>query len=155
MRKSLLAALVGWCMCAAGTAKATQPLDDGELSQVSGGDGVSFAVHLALNDPSLPDAVTDSRLSFGFNVDGKTTYMVFKNLRGVVDVFGVNLSAQKRPDGGDYMALTLPEYVKFNNYGFESLSVQADPLAPVTESLGRVNINGTLSMQGQFRLWAH
>lgn len=142
-------------LAAACAVQAAEELGDDALAAVSGRDGVNIALHLALNDPAAPNPVTDSRLTYGFQVDGKTTYMVVKNLRGTIDVFGLALTVHKKPDGSDYTALTLPEYVKFGNFGYESFSVQADPLGPVTDSLGRVNVNGTLSMQGQVRLWAH
>jgi hypothetical protein len=95
------------------------------------------------------------RLSLGFGGDGPNRYVVIKNVRGVIDMFGVGLSVERKPDGGDYVALTLPGYVKYTNFGFESLSVQNDPQAPVTSSMGSVNINGSMWMQGQLRIWAH
>ncbi|MFS2007059.1 hypothetical protein ACEN9F_25960 [Duganella sp. CT11-25] len=142
----------------AGTAQAgsLRALDDGELSQVSGGDGISFAAHVVLNDPTLVGAVSDSRLSLGFKGDGVNRYIVFKNVRGTVDMFAVTLGVQNRSDGGgDYIAIGLPGYVHYTNLGFESLSVQMDPAAPVTGNLGSININGTVSLQGQVRLWGH
>ena len=142
----------------AGVAQAgpLRALDDQELSQVSGGDGISFAAHVALNDPTLVGAVSDSRLSLGFKGDGVNRYIVFKNVRGTVDMFAVTLGVQNRSDGGgDYIAIGLPGYVHYTNLGFESLSVQMDPTAPVTGNLGSININGTVSLQGQVRLWGH
>lgn len=148
-----------WCLWWAGVAQAGElrPLDDAELSQVRGGDGISFAAHVVLNDPTLVGAVADSRLSLGFSGDGgQKHYIVFKNVRGVVDMFAVNLGVQTRSDGGgDYIAIGLPGYVHYTNFGFESLSVQSDPTAPVTGNLGSVNINGTVSLQGQVRFWGH
>lgn len=133
-----------------------KPLDDKELSQVSGGDGISFAAHVVLNDPTLVGAVSDSRLSLGFSGGGQNRYIVFKNVRGTVDMFAVSLGVQTRTDGGgDYIAIGLPGYVHYTNLGFESLSVQNDPTAPVTNSLGSLNINGTVSLQGQVRFWGH
>ena len=145
-------------MLAAGVARAgpLQALDDKELSQVSGRDGISFAAHVSLNDPTLVGAVADSRLSLGFNGDGQNRYIVFKNVRGMVDMFAVTLGVQNRGDGGgDYIAIGLPGYVHYTNFGFESLSVQTDPNAPVTGNLGSLNINGNVSLQGQVRLWSH
>lgn len=153
MRAFLLA--MAFCSSVAVSAQTLQPLPDAELSNVSGADGLSFAMHLALNDPALPNPVTDSRISMGFNVDGRTTYLVVKNLRGTIDMAGVALDVHKQPDGSDYLALTLPSMVKYTNFGFDSLSAQADPAAPVTDSLGRFTVNGNISMQGQFRFWAH
>jgi hypothetical protein len=144
---------IGCSIAASG--ETLRPLADAELSKVSGADGVSFAMHLALNDPALPNPVADSRISMGFHVDGLTTHLVIKNLRGAIDLAGVALDVHKQPDGSDYLALTLPSTVKYTNFGFESLSAQADPLAPVTDSLGRFTVNGTVSMQGQLRFWAH
>ncbi|MES2164423.1 MAG: hypothetical protein V4476_24985 [Pseudomonadota bacterium] len=145
-------------LLAAGVAQGgpLRALDDQELSQVSGQDGISFAAHISLNDPTLVGAVSDSRLSLGFNGDGQNRYIVFKNVRGMVDMFAVSLGVQTRPDGGgDYIAIGLPGYVRYTNFGFESLSVQTDPNAPVTGNLGSLNINGTVSLQGQVRLWSH
>lgn len=145
-------------LCWAGVAQAgpLRALDDQELAQVSGGDGISFAAHVVLNDPTLVGAVADSRLSLGFSGGGQNRYIVFKNVRGVVDMFAVSLGVQTRTDGGgDYIAIGLPGYVRYTNFGFESLSVQNDPTAPVTGSLGSVNINGTVSLQGQVRFWGH
>ncbi|WP_377703642.1 hypothetical protein [Pseudoduganella sp. UC29_71] len=143
------------CCGLAQAAPPLQALDDQELAQVSARDGIAFAAHIVINDPTLVGAVTDSRLSLGFGGDGPNRYVVIKNVRGVIDMFGVGLSIERKPDGGDYVALTLPGYVKYTNFGFESLSVQNDPQAPVTSSMGSVNINGSLWMQGQLRIWAH
>ena len=129
-----------WLMLACSQAALAQPgrpLDDRELAGVSGGDGISFAVHLELNQPSASGAVGDSRLSIGQSVDGRTTYTVIRNPGGVIDMVALNLSVHTPANGPAYVALTLPGYVSFTNVGFDSLSVQADPGAPVTDSLGR------------------
>jgi hypothetical protein len=149
-----LLCLLMWVGCAqAGELRA---LDDQELSQVRGRDGISFAAHVVLNDPTLVGAVSDSRLSLGFSGGGQNRYIVFRNVRGTVDMFAVNLGVQTRTDGGgDYIAIGLPGYVRYTNFGFESLSVQNDPTAPVTGNLGSLNINGTVSLQGQVRFWGH
>lgn len=152
-RAFLLAMLLG--ASAAASAQALQPLPDAELANVSGADGVSFAMHLSLNDPTLSNPVTDSRIAMGFHADGRTTYLVLKNLRGTIDMAGTALDVHKQPDGSDYLALTLPSLLKYTNFGVDSISAQADPLAPVTDSIGRFSINGSLSMQGQLRIWAH
>ncbi|TFW29012.1 hypothetical protein [Duganella callida] len=153
MKRALFLLMLGIGAVQAGELRA---LDDQELSQVRGGDGISFAAHVVLNDPTLVGAVSDSRLSLGFNGDGQMRYIVFKNVRGAVDMFAVSLGVQNRSDGnGDYIAIGLPGYVKYTNFGFESLSVQTDPTAPVTGNLGSININGTVSLQGQVRFWGH
>jgi hypothetical protein len=133
-----------------------QPLDDSELSGVSARDGISFAAHVVVNDPTLVGAVTDSRLSLGFHDGGQPRYIVLRNVRGTVDMFAIGLNVQARPDGGgDYIAITLPSQMRYTNFGFESMSVQNDPNAAITGNLGSVNINGNLQMQGEFRMWAH
>lgn len=157
IRPRLLPALLAWLGCATLAAAAPlQALDDSELAAVSGRDGISFAAHVVLNDPTLVGAVSDSRLSLGFNGDGQNRYIVIKNVRGVVDMFAVSLGVRQRSDGGgDFIEVGLPGYVHYTNLGFESLSVQTDPNAAVTGNLGSVNINGTVWLQGQVRLWSH
>jgi hypothetical protein len=150
-----LLTLLPLLLCGAARAGDLKPLDDEALSQVAARDGVSIAAHIVINDPTLVGAVADSRMSLGFGGDGAMRYIVLKNVRGVVDLAGVHIDAAKKPDGTDYVAVTLPGYVKFTNLGFESLSVQSDPLAPVTSSMGSINVNGTMSMQGQVHIWAH
>jgi hypothetical protein len=130
-------------------------LDEKELSSVSGRDGVSFAVRLELNTPNPDGSTGDSRLWIGQQVDGRTTYTVVKNLSGVVQMVSLNISTHSAPDGTSYLAFALPGSTRFTDVGFESLSVQPDPRAPVTESLGRFTLNGEVTMQGQLRLWAH
>jgi hypothetical protein len=156
MHKTLLIAVVGLCI---NTAALAQPplreLDDAELSQVRAGDGISIAGHFVLNDPAVA-GISNSRLTWGMkDAAGQTSYVVIKNPAGVIDMFAVTLDVMKRPDGGNYIALGLPVYLKYTNYGFESLSVQSDPQAPITGNLGSFNLNGTLSLQGQVRFWAH
>jgi hypothetical protein len=141
--------------CAQLAAAAPQPLDDAQLAKVSGRDGVSFAVHLELNNPNLDGTPNNSRLSIGHQVDGHMTYLVIKNLSGVIDMSELNIAAHTAPDGTNYLAMTLPSSVKFTNAGFDSLSVQADPAGPVTSSMGRFTLNGELTMQGQLRMWPH
>jgi hypothetical protein len=129
-------------------------LPDSELAQVSGADGISFAIHLNLN--RQPDNATgDSRLTIAHRVDGRTTYLVVRNPGGLITMVGLNLSAQTAADGTNYMALTLPGYVRFTDTGVDSISVQADPHGPVSGNLGRVSLNGEMTMQGQLRLWSH
>ena len=131
-----------------------QPLADSELAQVRGADGISFAVDLNLN--RQPDNTTgDSRLIIGQKVDGRMTYLVLRNIGGVIQMVSLNISPQTGADGTNYVALTLPGYVRFTDTGFDSLSVQADPHGPVSGNLGRVSLNGEMTMQGQLRLWSH
>jgi hypothetical protein len=131
-----------------------QALPDSELARVSGADGISFAIDLNLN--RQPDNTTgDSRLTIGQKVDGRMTYLVLRNIGGVIQMVGLNISPQAATDGSNYVALTLPGYVRFTDTGFDSISVQADPHGPVSGNLGRVSLNGEMTMQGQLRLWSH
>ncbi|MGJ7914891.1 hypothetical protein ACI48D_05350 [Massilia sp. LXY-6] len=140
-------------LCAAASA-GPQALPDSELAQVSGADGISFAIKLNLN--RQPDNTTgDSRLTIAQKVDGRTTYMVVRNIGGVITMVGLNISPQTSTDGSNYVALTLPAYARFTDTGFDSISVQADPHGPVSGNLGRVSLNGEMTMQGQLRLWSH
>lgn len=150
-----LAALL-MCVPALLHAAPSKPLSDDELSGVNARDGINFAAHISINDPTLVGAVTDSRLSLGFHDGAEPRYLVFRNVRGMVDMFSIGLSVKSRPDSnGDYIAITLPSQMRYTNFGFESMSVQNDPAAAVTGNLGSVNVNGNLQMQGEFRIWAH
>lgn len=156
MVKTLAISLVSLCFSTAALAQGLRPLNDNELEKVSGRDGIGIAMHLELNQQTAPNNSADSRIAMGFNVNGNTNYIVIRNPRGMLDVIGLSVSVQKRSDGnGDYVAIGLPGYMNYGNFGIDSLSVQTDPTAPVTNSLGRFNINGTLNMQGQIRMWAH
>jgi hypothetical protein len=143
------------CGIACSALAAPQRLDDRALAAVQGRDGVSFAVRLELNSPDANGNMGDSRLWIGQQVDGRTTYTVVKNLSGVVQMVALNIAAQTAPDGTAYVAFNLPGSTRFTNAGFESLSVQADPQAPVTGSLGRFILNGEVTLQGQLRMWGH
>jgi hypothetical protein len=148
---SLLLTLLLPC---AGAIAGPQPLPDSELANVRGADGISFAVDLNLN--RQPDNATgDSRLMIGQKVDGRTTYIVVRNIGGVVQMIGLNISPQTAADGTNYVALTLPGYTRFTDTGFDSISVQADPHGAVSGNLGKVSLNGEMVMQGQLRLWSH
>lgn len=155
MRRLLIAILTGLCFASNADAQPPVALDDAELADVVGADGVSIAMRLSLNDRTLPNAVMDSRLTVGFNVDGRDTFVVIRNPRGKIDMFAVKLDVEKKPDGSDYLAIGLPGHTKYTDWGFESISAQSNPAGPVTESLGRLNLNGTVNMQGQVRMWAH
>lgn len=146
--------LLLWACCAGARAEPA-PLADQELAAVRGADGVSFAVRLELNQPSADGTPRDSRLYFAHEVDGRTTYTVFKNVSGIVQMFGLSVSAKHDAGGQQYVAIGLPAMARFTNFGFESLSLQADPNATVTQSLGSVNLNGEMRMTGQLRLWSN
>jgi hypothetical protein len=146
--------LLLWACCRMALAGPT-PLPDAELAKVGGADGVSFAMRLELNREGDHMAPGDSRLWIGQQVDGRMTYTVLKNVTGVVQMAGLGIDSRTAPDGTAYVAITLPMLTRFTDAGFESLSVQSDPHAAVTQSLGRFTLNGELRMQGQLHLWAH
>ncbi|MGZ5202262.1 MAG: DUF6160 family protein [Telluria sp.] len=152
--KRLLAAVAMTGACTLALA-GPQRLDDEQLSNVRGRDGVSFAIHLELNTPNRDGTPNNNLLWIGHQVDGHMTYLVIRNLSGVVDMTALNIAANTSADGQSYLAFTLPNSIRFTNAGFESLSVQADPAAPVTSSMGRFTLNGEMTMQGQLRMWPH
>lgn len=146
--------------CAAALA-GPKPLADSELAAVQGADGINLAIDLQLNQPGNGGnnnsnlTIDQGRLAIGQTVDGRTTYLVFNNVSGRIQMMSLGISANTADDGTHYVAISLPSSVTFTNFGVDSISVQADPHAPVTDSLGRVSLNGDLSMQGQLRLWSH
>jgi len=153
---SLAAALTAAAACTCATA-APVALNDDEMSEVTGQDGVSLGVHLELNSALLNGAATDSRITAGFNVDGMKTYAVIQNLAGVMDLIAVTLAIRQRPDGGgNYVDIGLPGFVGFKEFGFRALAAQTDPAAPIapSASYGQILLNGTGSMTGHIYLWA-
>lgn len=145
--KHLGSTLLGLLLCGTVGAAPMRVLDDEELSEVTGG-GIAIAAHLELNV---------GRLTWGFNsADNVKTYLVFENLGGTIDVFSLAINLKKRTDGGsDYVAISLPSVMRFTKFGIDSLSVQSDPLGPVSGNLGRFEIDGTLSFTGQVLIWPH
>jgi hypothetical protein len=55
---------------------------------------------------------------------------------------------------GDVIQLTLPSFLGFKDFGVKAMGVQTDPLAPLSNSLGQIQLNGSLQMQGQVLLWS-
>lgn len=136
---------------------AATPMDDEELSNVTGQDGVSIVVHLELSSFLLNGGTGGASLVAGFKVNGVTTYAVLQDLGGVVDMFGINLDIRQRPDAsGTYLDLGLPNYVAFNHFGFRALGAQQDPSVPVTPqtSYGQVLLNGSATTTGHVYIWA-
>jgi hypothetical protein len=158
--RALISAILLLTPCAAALA-GPQPLADNELAAVRGADGINLAIDLHLNLPPADSSntsdltLTKSKLTIGQTVDGRTAYLVFNNVSGRIQMMSLGLSANTADDGTNYVAIGLPSAVRFTNVGVDSISVQSDASAPVTSSLGRVTLNGDLSMQGQLRLWSH
>ncbi|MGE5621965.1 MAG: DUF6160 family protein [Bacillota bacterium] len=160
MYKRLLSLVVGIGISCGVPAQGLKPLDDGELSTVSGKDGVGIVMDLRLNMTSLTDSGSNSHIALGFKgEDGKTNYIVVKNPRGALFA-GVAIDVKKRTDGGpDYAAVKLPSEAVFSNFGFESLNAQDNPnpatAVPFNQTLGGLKIDGKMSMTGELRLWPH
>lgn len=147
-------ALVAMC-CALSMARAEpQPLDDSSMADVSGQDGIGFAVHLEMNSAAISAQALTSRLMAGFHVDGQTTYAIAWNVGGIIDMFAMTMNLRSRPDGSDYMDIGLPFFVGVSQFGFRAFSVQTDPNAAISRNYGQLLLNGHAAMQGHLYLWA-
>lgn len=151
--KTPIAICLAMLTCA-GALAGPQPLPDSELAQVRGADGINFAVDLRLNQ-SQNGAPVGGNLAIGQTVEGRTTYLVMQNVSGRIQMATLGIGAETAADGTNYVALSLPGSVRFTNVGVDAIGVQADVQAPVANSLGKVGVNGDISMQGQLRMWSH
>jgi hypothetical protein len=145
-------------LACAGALAGPQPLPDSELAQVRGADGINFAVDLHLNQsPGQGEGGVPirSNIAIGQTVEGRTTYLIMQNVTGRIQMASLGIGAETAQDGTNYVALSLPGFVRFTGVGVDAIGVQADPQAPVANSLGKVTLNGDLSMQGQLRMWSH
>jgi hypothetical protein len=149
----MLAATLACCACPSLHAEPA-PLDDQAMSDVSGGDGIGFAVHLEMNSAALNGAALDSRLVAGFEVDGLKTYAIALNPGGVIDMYAMTLNLRTRPDGGDYLDIGLPFFVGVEQFGYRGFGVQSSPTAAITNNYGSLLLNGHVAMQGHIYLWA-
>ncbi|MCV2358098.1 hypothetical protein LNV08_03850 [Paucibacter sp. TC2R-5] len=132
-------------------AQAANALSDEELGGVAGRGGIVLNAHLELNTA----ATSDNRVSLGFRVAGNTSYLLLHKLSGTLDLLGLTLQAVAGPaEIGDVIQLTLPTFVGFKDFGVKAIGVQSDPLAPIAASLGQIQLNGSVQMQGQVLLWA-
>ncbi|MEJ6007316.1 hypothetical protein WG899_17335 [Paucibacter sp. AS339] len=126
-------------------------LSDEELGHVSGQAGIVLNAHLELNT----GAQSENRISLGFQLGGNTTYLLLHNLSGTLDLLGLTVQAVAGPaEVGDVIQLTLPSFVGFKDFGIKAIGVQTDPLAPIGPSLGQIQLNGSVQMQGQVLLWS-
>lgn len=131
------------------------PLDDQDMAEVTGGDGIGFAVHLEMNSALLNGVDLNSRLVAGFDVNGLKTYAIALNPGGIIDMYAMTLNLRSRADGGgDYLDIGLPFFVGVAQFGFRAFGVQADPTAPITNNYGSLLLNGHVAMQGHVYLWA-
>ncbi|MFT3858046.1 MAG: hypothetical protein QM742_11310 [Aquabacterium sp.] len=158
-----MAAAWGAALCAAVVASLSAPtparaepqlLQDEEMADVAGRDGVGFAVHLEMNSDLLQGIDVGSRLTAGFDVHGIKTYLVAHNIGGIVDLFAMTLNVRRRADGSDYLDLGLPFFVGVGQFGYRALGAQTDPTAPIANSYGQLLLDGHASMRGHLYLWA-
>jgi hypothetical protein len=132
-------------------AQAANALSDEELGGVTGRGGIVLNAHLELNT----GATSENRVSLGFQVGGNTSYLLLHKLSGTLDLLGLTLQAVAGPaEIGDVIQLTLPTFLGFKDFGVKAIAVQNDPLAPIAASLGQIQLNGSVQMQGQVLLWA-
>ena len=150
MRRSAWVAVsvVAGCMGSVVMA-APQAMDNEEMSEVVGGEGVSIIADLNINI---------SRVSRSFNVDGTTTHVVMDDVGGSLFVGGITVDVRKQPNasGETYVDIGMPGYVSFNKFGFKSSAVQTSQQAVIApnQNLGGVQLNGTGAMTGHFLMWA-
>ncbi len=142
-------------MLSSGTALAgpslKAPLSDEELGGISGQAGIVLNAHLELST----GLGAENRISLGFKVGANTSYLLLDKLSGTLDLLGLSLRAVAGPaEVGDVIELTLPSFLGFKDFGVKAIGVQADPLAPLSNSLGQIQLNGSLQMQGQVLLWS-
>ncbi|HEX5355233.1 MAG TPA: DUF6160 family protein [Aquabacterium sp.] len=156
MRACLLRCLLLWCVAMAGQGvhAEPQPLDDSSMADVSGQDGIGFAVHLEMNSAAISAQELSSRLMAGFHVDGQTTYAIAWNVGGIIDMFAMTMNLRTRADGSDYMDIGLPFFIGVSQFGFRAFSVQTDPSAAISRNYGQLLLNGHAAMQGHLYLWA-
>lgn len=147
--------LMAYLACALSMARAEpQPLDDSSMADVSGQDGIGFAVHLEMNSAAISAQELTSRLMAGFHVNGQTTYAIAWNVGGIIDMFAMTMNLRSRPDGSDYMDIGLPFFIGVSQFGFRAFSVQTDPTAAISRNYGQLLLNGHAAMQGHLYLWA-
>ncbi|MBK7006528.1 MAG: hypothetical protein IPH37_16515 [Burkholderiales bacterium] len=148
-RAGLVAAAV--CAACVGTTALAEPkaMDNSEMSDVVGGDGVSIIADINVHI---------SRVSRDFNDGGTTTHLVMDDVGGGAFIGGITLDVRNRPDasGESYIDIGLPGFVAFNKLGFKTSGVQTDHQAAIapSQNLGGVQLNGTGAMTGHFLMWA-
>lgn len=130
-------------------------LDDAALSEVRGA-GFGVGVHLELNSGLLAGATPMPNLAAAFGDAAQPNYLVMYGVGGIMDLYAVTLNAVTASDGTSQLALGLPSFVGFDDFGVRAISVQSDPTAPLNTaaSLGGITLNGSGAMTGRVLLWA-
>ncbi len=164
MKKSMMLAskslrawvIAGSCALIAGQAiGAVEELHDEDLSAVTGSDGVRIDLHLEWHS-NRTEVDLSSAISVGFYEAQRdlNTYIVMRGFGGVVDFWGMSIDARTGPaDVGDYIDVTLPAYVGFDHFGFQSLSAQNDKNAVPTYNYGQWLLNGSATVTGNVYIW--
>ena len=147
---------------------AVEEVADEDLSTVSGEDGVSISLHLEWNADALTsvDLTDSSSISITYYEHGATsdldrhTSMVFGGFGGILDMWALHIDARKGPAGvGDYVDVTLPTLVAFNQFGVRTVYAQSysgtDPAtAPApTVNYGKWLLNGAATVTGNVYIW--
>ncbi|HET8869378.1 MAG TPA: DUF6160 family protein [Aquabacterium sp.] len=149
-------AVAGACLSCAGSAlAAVEELHDEDLSAVTGADGVRIDLHLEWR-PNRTEVELSSAISVGFYEAQRdlNTFIVMRGFGGVVDFWGLAIDARAGPaDVGDYIDVTLPAYVGFDHFGFQSLSAQNDKNAVPTYNYGQWLLNGSATVTGNVYIW--
>lgn len=133
---------------------APQALDDTALSEVRGA-GLGVGVHLELNSSLLTGATPMPNLAAAFGDSAQPNYLVMYGVGGIMDLYAVTLNAVTASDGTSQLALGLPSFVGFDDFGVRAISVQSDPTAPLNmaNSLGGITLNGSGAMTGRMLMW--
>lgn len=141
-------AVLGSCLAAQALAL-PQALDNDELSEVSGGEGVSIIADINVNA---------SRVAHSFKDRGVTTHAVMDDVGGGMLVGGLTIDIRNKPDasGDTYIDIGMPGFVAFKKFGFSASAVQTNAQAAIApnQNLGGVQLNGTGAMTGHFLMWA-
>ncbi|OGB33860.1 MAG: hypothetical protein A3F78_13540 [Burkholderiales bacterium RIFCSPLOWO2_12_FULL_61_40] len=142
-----------------GTATAAPALlNNDDLSEVTGRDGISIVVHLEVNTSDTSSDTAGARFTRSFMVNGTTTYATAQGLRGVVDLVGLTVDVKARGglNDGSYIDIGLPGVVAANQFGFRSFGVQTDAQAavPAEQNFGGVLLHGLATQTGHFLMWA-
>lgn len=155
VRACLCQGLLGACALALAE---PVPLDNQDLSEVVGREGISLYLHLAVNTSDTARPFVGARFTRSFNVNGTTTYASAQGLRGTLDLVGIAVDVSARRDllGGSYAEIGLPGLVAANQFGFRAFGVQTDPQATVQpdQSLGGLILHGVGTQTGRFLVWA-
>lgn len=132
---------------------AVEEVADEDLSLVSAADGVTINFILQWN-PNRTEVDLASSVSIGFYEKSQWTYWVMHGFGGVMEFWGLKIDARKGPaDVGDYVEITMPAYVGFENFGVQAMSVQNDPKVAPTTSYGQWYLNGSATVTGSVYIW--